>query len=58
MENCLKTRNFSKWAAKAGISDNALNAAFHEILNGLLYMRLLAAESLRNASLSLDEGKA
>ena len=36
MENCLKTRNFSKWAAKAGLSDRVLKAAFHEILNGLV----------------------
>ena len=31
-----KTRNFSRWAAKAGLSDNALRKAFQEMQAGLI----------------------
>ena len=33
---CCKTRHFSRWAAKTGISDNALIGAVREIQAGLI----------------------
>jgi len=36
MDFCCKTRHFSKWATKVGLSDKALREAIREIQDGLV----------------------